>query len=203
MRALLLLQAMWLVALSESWTFYHVLPRPGVSYLAGLELIHTPEHLLRVYARDGSTLLCLKEPAQKPTRRDGNYSCITFELTPSLGHWNGDIKVQMLTNNRRESHFVVTHGETLLCTMSAQVRRMAKRGHTLTLQGQYWGNEPCTQLWRKQMFLVLAGLMTGEKTCCVCWEENVILGPKLTSGTPRDDDYYLKLYRKGVMRLME
>ena len=197
--------------------FYHVIERPTISYDMGLQLIHTPENILLMSADPVLTLFRLKEPASRPQKIDGNYSFISFDLVPSsmmmkarksrsaLHNEHKDIGIRMLTNKKHESHYVVMDQDEPICTMNMVVKKLGPRGHTLSIEGQYYGEKELTGLWKLQMFIILAGLML-ESMCLhvFCGKETVAMGRttgKYALTGSRDEDYYLKLYRKGVLRM--
>ena len=193
-------------------TFSHTILRPTVPYEMGVRLIHTPETLLLLRTPpDGLTLFRIKEPADAPQHiKCTNYTYVRFDICNRLNSDESerdDLSVRMLTNRCDESHFAILHKETPICTMAFKAKALGVGGHLLEIDGSYYGEKCVLDLWKAQMFVVIMGLTMESAWTYVQHphEPELVMGKTAGKysggGTLATEDFFLKLYRKRVMRL--
>ena len=189
-------------------SFSHTILRPTIPLEMGTRFIHTPETLLLLHTpRASISLFRFKDAADAPRRiKPGNYSFINFQVE----HQNDDtdLEIRMFTNQKEESHMVVLYKESPLCTVAFTVRRLGVGGHSLQVEGSYYGDKHALDLWKMQMFVILMGLTTDSRWVCVPPLDRTLFmgeteGQYTGGGSVATEDFYLRLYRKAVMRLVK
>jgi hypothetical protein len=189
----------------------------------GLRLIHTPETLLLLRTPpDALSIFQLKEPAEAPKNiKSSNYTYVRFDICNRLlgqhhkhdddnedkKKRHDDLDVRMLTNRYDESNFAILHKNTPICTMVFKAKPLGVCGHMLEIDGAYYGDTCVLDLWKSQMFVIVMGL-TMEATWTYVqhpYEPTLVMGKTegkyLGGGSLATEDFFLKLYRRRVMRL--